>query len=89
MSEPYCGIKKPPKGYRRGNMKECAEKGKISYFGLKKVDPKIIEAVRKQRIAKNKRFIRLRKSGGFSKMNTLLSILIALFLCAIVLHKSE
>lgn len=43
MSDPYCGIKKIPTGKKRGSMKECAEKGKISYYGIKKVDSKIVE----------------------------------------------
>lgn len=45
--EIYCGIKKVPKGKRLGTMKECAEKGQISYYGLKKVDPKLIESIQK------------------------------------------
>lgn len=43
MSKVYCGIGTVPKGYRRGTMKECAESGQIRYYGLKKVDPKMIE----------------------------------------------
>lgn len=43
----YCGIDKVPKGSRRGTMKECAEKGQIRYYGIKKVDPKIVETAKK------------------------------------------
>ena len=45
--EIYCGAKKVPKGKRLGSMKECAEKGQISYWGLKKIDPKLIESIQK------------------------------------------
>ena len=38
MSDPYCGIGDMPKGYRRGSMKECAERGQIRYYGIKKID---------------------------------------------------
>lgn len=46
MSEPWCGIKDPPAGRKRGSMKECAEKGKVMYYGLKKIDTKILQAVK-------------------------------------------
>jgi len=42
MSKIYCGIKDVPKGSKRGSMKECAELGKVSYYGIKKVDPKMV-----------------------------------------------
>jgi hypothetical protein len=42
MSKIYCGINKTPKGHKLGSMKECAEKGQIRYYGLKKVDPKLL-----------------------------------------------
>ena len=48
MTKPYCGVGKLPKGYHRGNMKECAELGQIRYWGLKKADSKIIEASKKK-----------------------------------------
>jgi hypothetical protein len=38
---PYCGVKKVPKGRKLGNMKECADRGAISYYGIKKIDPKL------------------------------------------------
>jgi len=34
----YCGVKKVPKGSRRGTAKECAEANQIRYYGRKKVD---------------------------------------------------
>jgi hypothetical protein len=42
-SDIYCGIKKVPKNKKLGSMKECAEKGQVSYWGLKKIDTKILE----------------------------------------------
>jgi hypothetical protein len=43
MSEIYCGIEKIPKNKKRGSMKDCAEIGQIRYYGLKKVDSRLIE----------------------------------------------
>ena len=43
MSDIYCGAKDVPKNKRRGSMKQCVEKGQISYFGIKKVDSKLLE----------------------------------------------
>jgi hypothetical protein len=43
MSNIFCGIGKMPKGQKRGNMRECAEKGQIRYYGIKKIDPKTLE----------------------------------------------
>ncbi len=48
MSDIYCGIGKVPKGQRLGNMKECAEKGQVRYYGIKKIDPKTIELTKKK-----------------------------------------
>lgn len=42
MSKIYCGVKDVPKGSKRGSMKECAESGKVSYYGIKKIDPKML-----------------------------------------------
>ena len=38
-----CGVKEPTKNERRGTMVECAEKKQIRYYGLKKVDKKIVD----------------------------------------------
>lgn len=32
-----------PKGSRRGSMRECAEKGEVRYYGVKKIDSKVLE----------------------------------------------
>lgn len=43
MKDYYCGVREVPKNRRRGTMKECVEDGEIRYFGVKKVDPKMIK----------------------------------------------
>jgi predicted nuclease with TOPRIM domain len=48
MPETYCGIGKTPKGQRLGTMRECAESGQIRLYGLRKIDPKLIELVKKK-----------------------------------------
>jgi autonomous glycyl radical cofactor GrcA len=40
--KPYYGIDEIPKGYRRATMVEAKQKGKINYWGVKKVDNKIL-----------------------------------------------
>lgn len=42
-SDIYCGINKVPKNKRLGSMKECAEKKQVSYWGLKKIDTRVLE----------------------------------------------
>ena len=43
MPDVFCGIGKVPPKAKLGSMKECAEKKQIRYYGVKKVDPKILE----------------------------------------------
>jgi len=43
MTDIYCGIGKVPTGLRRGTMKECATKGQIRYYGVKKIDGRLLE----------------------------------------------
>ena len=43
MSDIYCGAKDVPKGKKRGSMKQCVEKGQISYFGIHKIDSKLLQ----------------------------------------------
>ena len=46
---PYCGIKTQlPKNKRRGTMDECYTKGEVRYYGLNKIDSKIIENKKKK-----------------------------------------
>jgi hypothetical protein len=53
MSDIYCGSLKIPKGKRQGTMVECVNKGNISYWGLHKVDHKLIEAKKLKKIKTN------------------------------------
>ena len=47
--EPYCGIKDPiPKNKRLGTMDECYTAGEVRYYGLNKIDSKIIENKKKK-----------------------------------------
>jgi len=43
MSTAFCGVGDVPKGKKRGSMKECAEQGQVRYYGLKKIDIKLVE----------------------------------------------
>ena len=40
----FCGAGKVPKGQTRGTMKQCVDKNQIRYWGVKKVDPKLLES---------------------------------------------
>lgn len=47
--EPYCGIKDPiPKNKRLGSMDECYTSGEVRYYGLNKIDSKVIENKKKK-----------------------------------------
>ena len=51
----YCGSRKVPKNKRLGSMIECAEKGQVSYWGLKKIDTRIMDNVKtKKKISLDK-----------------------------------
>lgn len=53
MSDIYCGAKNVPKGKRLGSMKECVEKKQISYYGVKKVDSRLLETLRNPKKGKD------------------------------------
>jgi hypothetical protein len=42
-SDFYCGSGKVPKNKRIGSMQECAQAGKVSYWGIKQIDSRILE----------------------------------------------
>lgn len=46
MSNIYCGVGQIPKGKRLGSMKECAELKQIRYYGIKKIDSRLLDIVR-------------------------------------------
>jgi len=43
MSDIYCGIKPVPKNKTLGSMKQCANAQQVRYYGIKKVDKKLLE----------------------------------------------
>jgi hypothetical protein len=49
VKEIYCGVKDVPKGKRLGNMKECLEDGKVSHYGIKKIDPILLKSLNKKK----------------------------------------
>lgn len=44
----YCGIGTVPKGHKLGSMLECHNLGKINYWGLRKVDSKVLNSSNKK-----------------------------------------
>ncbi len=59
MSKVYCGVDKVPKGKKRGTMKDCAIAGQIRYYGLKKIDSRLVEHAKSAK-------------RGSAKLNTLI-----------------
>jgi len=49
MQRVICASGKLRKNEVRGSMKECAERGKVMYWGLNKVDPKILEFAKNEK----------------------------------------
>ena len=49
MSNIYCGIGDVPKGQRRGTMEECAKIGQVRYYGIKQINPRVLEASKKNK----------------------------------------
>ena len=47
MSKIYCGVGKIPKGHKLGSMKQCVDKNQIRYWGIKKIDPKLLTLAKK------------------------------------------
>ena len=44
----FCGITQPiPRGHKLGSMKECLDAKQVRYYGLKKIDNKLVESVNK------------------------------------------
>ena len=72
MSKAFCGVGNIPKGFKKGSMKECVEKGQVRLYGLFKVDPKLLEPdtknSKKEKKVKtytlNELFLKLSKVNG-------------------------
>jgi hypothetical protein len=47
----HCGVDPVPKGKKRASMKHCAENGQIRYYGIKKVDPTLLESIKKKKMS--------------------------------------
>ena len=81
MSKIYCGVDAVPKGYKKGSMKECVEKGQIRLYGLYKIDPKLLEKdkeeIKKKKVKSytvNEIFIILSKlNGTMTKLEKVIS----------------
>ena len=52
MTKAFCGVGKVPKGKKLGSMKECADAGQVRYYGLKKIDKKLVESAAANKQAK-------------------------------------
>ncbi len=57
MSKIYCGASKVPKGQTLGSMKQCVAKNQIRYWGVKKVDSRLLkkESIKKEKSTKETR----------------------------------
>lgn len=62
MPEVYCGIGQMPKKMRLGSMKECAEKKQIRYYGVKKIDAKLLK------LAQGKKEKKLTRDGAMLQL---------------------
>lgn len=50
----FCGATQPvPKGHRIGSMKECLENKQVRYYGLKKIDSKLVESLNNKKTKKD------------------------------------
>ena len=56
MSKPYCGIEsKVPKGYHRATMQECIDNKQVRYYGLHKIDKRLLEAPKQKKVSNKDR----------------------------------
>jgi len=58
----YCGIDETPKNSRIGSMKECADAGQIRYYGLHKIDKRVVNSSIKVSINEEK-ILRVKLAG--------------------------
>ena len=52
MSKIYCGIRKVPKGKKRGTMDECIKSKQVRYYGETKIHKKLLKAPKRKSRAK-------------------------------------
>lgn len=67
MTSVFCNIGDVPKGKKRGSMKECVELGQVKYYGVKKVDQRLINDAIQGKKLKSK----VNKSGNIMEDLTL------------------
>jgi len=68
----YCGINNVPKGSKLGSMKECVESNQIRYWGINKIDPKLLESMKKSKKASQTRdSVAIKMVGLRGKVNRL------------------
>ena len=68
----FCGITDPiPKDFRLGSMKECLDKGQVRYYGLKKIDNKILETVTKKKELETESTLQIKAAGFRGKLTKL------------------
>jgi hypothetical protein len=49
----YCGIDDPvPKNSRRGSMQECLDKKQVKYYGIKRINPSVLDTLKQDKIDK-------------------------------------
>lgn len=69
---PYYGIKDPvPPGFERATMQEFINKKKVNYFGIKKIDTKLIKHQTKDLLPNTKNELHIKKAGLAGKLNRL------------------
>jgi sRNA-binding protein len=69
MSKAFCGVGSIPKGYKKGSMKECVEKGQVRLYGLYKIDPKLLEHDENDKKSKVKYYTKSELFLKLSKIN--------------------
>lgn len=57
--KPYYGIEEVPKGYRQASMIEAIENKKVNYWGLKKIDNKVLEINKKEKVNVNELMVKM------------------------------
>ena len=63
----YCGIDNPiPVGYRLGSMQECFDVGKVMYYGVKKIDSKVLDSKKNNDLDENA--LQIKKVGLMGKI---------------------
>ncbi|MEM3063143.1 MAG: hypothetical protein QW303_06350 [Nitrososphaerota archaeon] len=57
----YCGIRKIPKGRERGTPEYCLKANQVRYYGLVKIDKKLLEKVKGKQLDLQKELMKFKK----------------------------